>query len=299
MAWQGSPNNRSLEGSKNAPVRKGVRHHGIVVKSVVTVFAIASCILIALWFFPSSDNDAKSDEPKKPKKSQIKTVVPVKVTNSVTVAKKENPKAKHWPISPDARPSKVGEVVNGYVKLPSGRLHRQLGVYTNSTANRPRGKYEIFTRECNNDIAGCLSMKPGDPVIGIPPYNGRFKKDFIESLEEPIIISEDDTPEQAQLKRDVIAARIELKDAMDRGEDIEKIMLDERRELQKLMHLKQEYKNLFVSELKNCQTDKDVEDLFNACNQMLESRGIAPLKYGPITKRNILRDRQNQSGMNQ
>lgn len=298
MAWQGSPNNRSLDGNKNAPVRNKSRY-GTVVKGVAAVFAVVSCVLVALWFYVGTDDVVKSDGPRRPKKAQIKSVTPVKVTNSVAVVKKEKPKAKPKPISPDARPTKVGEVVNGYVKLPSGRLHRQLGVYTNSIANRPRGKYEIFTRECNNDIAGCLSMKPGDPIIGIPPYNGRFKKDFIESLEEPIIISEEDTPEQAQLKRDVIAARIELKDAMDRGEDIEKIMLDERRELQKLMHLKQEYKSLFVSELKNCQTDKDVEDLFNACNQMLESKGVAPLKYGPITRRNILRDRQNQPGMNQ
>ena len=121
-----------------------------------------------------------------------------------------------------------------------------------------------------------------------------FKKDFIESLNEVITVTEKDSPEDAQLKRDVIAARLELKDAMDRGEDIEQIMLDTRKELQRLMVAKMQLKKLFYDERKKCKTEEDVDDLLGACNKMLEEKGIAPISYGPITKRNILRSQNSQ-----
>ena len=192
------------------------------------------------------------------------------------------------------RPTKVGEVVNGYVMLPSGRVHRRVGVVTNSIASRPKGKYAIFSRSCNNEIACYLTLKPGAIILGNLQHDGRFKKDFLESLKEPIIISDEDSQENAQLKRDVIEARLFLKDALDRGEDIEKIMQETRAELQDLMRVRIKHENLFREQLKNCETEQDVDDLFKACNKMLEEKGIAPLTYGPITKKNLLRQKANQ-----
>lgn len=192
------------------------------------------------------------------------------------------------------RPTKVGEVVNGYVMLPSGRIHRRVGVVTNSIASRPKGKYAIFSRSCNNEIACYLTLKPGAIILGNLQHDGRFKKDFLESLKEPIIISDEDSQENAQLKRDVIEARLFLKDALDRGEDIEKIMQETRAELQDLMRVRIKHENLFREQLKNCETEQDVDDLFKACNKMLEEKGIAPLTYGPITKKNLLRQKANK-----
>lgn len=191
-------------------------------------------------------------------------------------------------IDPNARPTKVGEVVNGYVLLPSGRMHRRTGVITNTPAMRPKGKYAIFARRTDNEIAGYLSMKPGDTLVGTPRYNGRFEREFLESLKEPILISDEDTPEQIELKNAVIAARKDLKDAYDRGESIEQIMLDTRSELQAMMRYKNELRQEFNKLRKGEDiTDQDVEDLFNACNLMLEEKGIAPMKFGPITRRRM------------
>jgi len=271
------------------------RAGGRVVACVLSV-ALVALIVGGVWWWLGLGEALPSKEPEAPKKAALaKEVTPAAAPKPVAETAPTNaPQQAAAKPDPKARPTRVGEVVNGYVKLPSGRLHRQLGVVTNSIANRPKGRHEIFRHDCDNEIAACLTLRPGDPVIGIPPYNGRFRNDFLKSLEEPIVVSEDDSPEDAQLKRDVIAARIELKDAMDRGEDIEKIMLDSRRELQKLMQIKMDYKRLFASELKNCGTDKEVEDLFNACNKVLEEQGIAPLKYGPITRRNLLRAREKK-----
>ncbi len=247
---------------------------------------IAGCIVVAAGgialFVLRGGEDVQNPKSASAKKV-LAEVAPAKPTPQPAAPEKSKP------VDPNARPTKVGEMVNGYVKLPSGRIHKVTGVITNSIANRPKAKYQIFDRRCNNEIAAYLTIKPGDTIVGTPNYNGRFKKDFIESLKEPIIVSPDDSPEDAQLKRDVIAARLELKDAMDRGEDIEKIMLDTRAELQNLMVAKMELKHMFFEERKNCKTDQEVEELFNACNKVLEEKGIAPITYGPITKRNLMR----------
>ena len=279
MAW-----NRSEVENGN----RGTSHGRRGVPFVLSVAFVALALLcgIAWWAFRAREEATRPADDRRTPPSMIAEAKPNIATNAVV----EAPKPK--PVDPNARPTKVGEIVNGYVKLPSGRIHKITGIVTNSIAGRPKAKYEIFDRQCNNEIAGYLSMSPGDVIVGTPNYNGRFKKDFVESINEPIIITQDDTPEQAQLKRDVIAARLQLKDAMDRGEDIEKIMLDTRAELQSLMVAKMELKHLFYEERKKCQTEQDVEVLFDACNKMLESKGIAPITYGPITKRNLLRSQR-------
>ena len=192
-------------------------------------------------------------------------------------------------VDPNARPTRVGERVNNYVMLPSGRIHKISGVVTNSIAGRRKAKFEIFEARANNELAGYLSMKPGDVIVEVSRPRGQFTRDFAEALREPIEVTAEDTPEQAQLKRDVLEARQYLKEALGRGEDIEQIIGDTRRELHDMMRAKQELKHLFYEERMKCETDQEVEELFNACNAMLEAKGIAPLTYGPITKRMLKR----------
>ena len=250
---------------------------GVVSGAVVVAIAIGVCYLLTRG---SGELEAEA-QPKKP-------AMIAKATPEIAPSKPVEEKIEPPKVDPNARPTKVGEVVNGYVLLPSGRMHRRTGVITNSPAMRPKGKYAIFLRKTDNEIAAYLSIKPGDTLVGTPRYNGRFTRDFLSSLDEPILIADDDTPEQAELKKAVIAARKDLKDAYDRGEDIEQIMLDTRAELQAMMRYKNELKQEFNKLRKGENiSDQDVEDLFDACNLMLEEKGIAPMKFGPITRRRM------------
>lgn len=273
--------------AKPALKRSPKATRGIIAGLVVVGLALAA------WHFLSAEMEAQKPEtisvPKKASKIVEATPAPF-IPKSVEVIKVEPPKP-----DPNARPTKVGEVVNGYVLLPSGRLHKRQGVITNSVASRAKGAYHIFDHACDNEIACYLSMKPGDALVGPARYTGKFKDKFLESLKTPIIVTEDDTPEQAQLKRDVIAAKLELKDALDRGEDIEQIMLDTRQELQDMARYKMELRKQF-NELRRAEgtTDEDVDTLLEACNKMLESKGIAPMKFGPITRRKLMSELENQ-----
>jgi len=278
---------------KAKPRRPAVDKKNPAIAKGLVAGVIVVAVAVGAFLYLTKDKASAPEEatPKKPAK--IHEVTPVKVEPKHVEEKVEEPPK----IDPNARPTKVGETVNGYIKLPSGRIHRVLGVVTNSATASIKGKYEIFDHACENEIAGFLSMEPGQGLVGTPRYNGRFKRDFLESLKHPIIVSQDDSPEDAALKRNVIQAKIELKEALDRGEDIEQIMLDTRREMQDLARYKQELKQQMHEMVKNSDgemTTEEMEDLLKAANQMLDAKGIAPMTFGPLTRRKIMMMRDQE-----
>ncbi len=212
-----------------------------------------------------------------------------RISNRPKVAVKEQEKTKV--VDPNARPTKVGEVVNGYVMLPSGRIHKPTGVITNRVADYGKSPYSIFEHRSDNEIASILMMKPGDTVVGTKRYDKWFTKQFLKSLETPIIVSEDDEPWKADLKRSVIQAKLELKEAYDKGEDIDAIMTESRQQLQDLSRYKQTIKQIYAQNKKECETQKDVEDLQEAVNKMLEQKGCAPMNFTPLTRQSLMKDK--------
>ena len=277
---------RIEQGASKRPQKKVSKSSPKAAKGIIAGVVVVGLALAAWYFLMRGTGNGERVTVEKPKKqSKIAVATPAPVAHPKPAEEKIEPPK----VDPNARPTKVGEVVNGYVLLPSGRMHKRTGVITNSVASRAKGAYHIFDHASDNEIACYLSMKPGDTLVGPARYTGRFKDRFLESIKTPIIVTEDDTPEQAQLKRDVIASRLQLKDALDRGEDIEQIMLDTRQELQDLARYKNELRKQF-NELRRQEgtTEEDVDTLLEACNKMLEAKGIAPMKFGPITRRKLM-----------
>ena len=282
---------RIEQGASKRPQPRTQKKPPKAARGIVAGVAVVALAIGAYYFLTTGRGNGEQEaahQPKTPEKIAVATPDPAP-------PKPVEPKPEPTKVDPNARPTKVGEVVNGYVLLPSGRLHKRTGVITNSVASRAKGAYHIFDHASDNEIACYLSMKPGDALVGPARYTGRFKERFLESIKTPIIVTKDDTPEQAQLKRDVIATRLQLKDALDRGEDIEQIMIDTRRELQDLAKYKAELRTQF-NELRRseCKTDEDVEHLLEACNKMLETKGIAPMKFGPITRRKLMSEMEDK-----
>ena len=264
--------------------RRGMSSSGrrILVAAVVLVVVVA--VAVALWMSQSAETEVTEEElAEKPR--QIVEVAP---SAPAPVAE---PKAEEKPVDPNARPTKVGEIVNGYVMLPSGRIHKPTGVVTNRVADYGKSKYSIFENRSDNEIAGILMMNPGDAVVGSKRYDRWFAEQFLKSIETPIIVSEDDEPWQADLKRSVLQARIELKEAYDRGEDIAGIMTESRQQLQDLSKYKQAVKQLYAQNRRECETDEEVGELQRAVNIMLEEKGCAPINFTPLTRLNLKKDK--------
>ena len=172
-------------------------------------------------------------------------------------------------------------------------MHRPPPGYTNDTSRTEAPPaYAIFKHRSENEIACLLTMRPGETLVGTPIYGKRFTDDFLKSCEEPIVVTEDDTPEQAELKQLMNETKIDLRARMAEGEDLGQILLETREEYQRLASYKQALQQE-INELKkdDSLSMEDIDDFVEAANKMLDDKGIAPLKLSPITRRMLMRRR--------
>ena len=261
MAWnQPTSTEYSAKRSKPKKTSKGVW----LVATAVVVVATAGLVIALL----PRGKVTPSAVVEKPVQTKVAS------TPSMPAPKPQQP--VEVKVDPNARPTKVGEVVNGYVMLPSGRIHKPTGVVTNRVADYGKSKYSIFENRSDNEIAGILMANPGNAVVGTKRYDKWFEKQFLKSIETPIKVSPDDEPWQADLKKLVMQARLELKEAHDKGEDIAAIMSESRQQLQDLAKYKQS-------------TEQEVADLQKAVNVMLEEKGCAPMNFTPLTKMRLMK----------
>ena len=96
-----------------------------------------------------------------------------------------------------------------------------------------------------------------------------------------------------ELKMGVQSLRQELKERMDKGEDINAIMVETYKQMQELGLYRQELEEEVIKLSGEDLTQKDYEDLISAANQMLQERGSKPLEL-PSTLRHAIRLRKIQ-----
>ena len=257
--------------------------------AISKIFLIAASVMtvigVAVWFLLSEETpQVEKPAPEKPK--IVKPNPPKEVKRVAVETPKVEKKLPKWKY-PVERTNELNAV-----ELRKWRaMHRPPPGYTNTTSlTEAPPKYAIFKHRSENEIAALLTMTPGETLVGTPVYTKRFTDDFLKSLETPIIATEEDSPEDAELKRAMVETKIELKARIDAGEDLGQILLDTRREYQELARYKFMLQNEINEIKKNPDaTIQDVEDFVTAANQLLEQKGIAPIKLSPISKRMLLR----------
>jgi len=284
MAWNGSDGVTKPRKAERKPSPR----RGIVAALIVCVCAALAYLAVRYIF--NGEIGTLFNKRNQTGAKKIAEVQPALAQPSVA----EKEKAEEPALDPNARPTKVGEVVNGYVMLPSGRIHKPTGVVTNRVADYGKSRYSIFERRSDNEIAAILMMKPGDTLVGTKRYNNWFTKQFLESLKEPIVITDEDEPWQVELKNSVMQARNELKEAYDNGEDLSEIMSESRQQLQDLAKYKQQIKQLYAQNVQECETEEHLEELQKAVNIMLEEKGCAPIDFTPLTKLNLMKGQTDE-----
>ena len=138
-----------------------------------------------------------------------------------------------------------------------------------------------FKHMSENAIAVILDTKPGQMILD-GEFHPHFVRDFLKSLETPIIPSDSDDEKTAQLKRDMVQAKIILKEAYDRGDDIIEILKEERAQLIKIHSLRENlYRELKELE-KTARSIQEIDDYVTAANTMLNEYGAQHIKlpYG-------------------
>ena len=169
--------------------------------------------------------------------------------------------------------------------------------------NQPRtkhGKYHIFESRADNEIAFVLATEPGTMVLGNRSVGPDFERRFLKSLERPIIVSKDDSDYDRELKRAVIDAKIELKAAYDRGEDIGKIMDEARDELQRLARYRAQVEKEALKMMhRPGATAQDADATIEAVNKMLEAKGMAPIELNSMSRLSMKYQRMKSATNNE
>ncbi len=150
---------------------------------------------------------------------------------------------------------------------------------------REKPRYAIFDTRADNEIAFVLSTVPGQMVIGQRGVGAGFEERFLKSITRPIVINEKDSDYDKALKRSVIEAKIQLKQAYDNGENIAKILDDARAELQRLGRFRHDLEKEAMKQLRGKnKTAQDIEDMITAVNAMLDEKGLAPIELNSMSR---------------
>ena len=253
--------------------------------SVVLKGAIAGVIVVAAavgaWFFLTQKQETAKPGTETKKPSRIAEVTPASAAPVKAVEPKEE-KPKPLP------PQRIGETRDGKVLLPDGTLHTVKGVITSGVA-----RVSLIDRTFKHDtdcmLAHLLVVEPGEGFVGDSEsiYSG-FEKEFLKTLDDPIVYDKNDSDYVKELKMGVQALRQELLDARANGESIEKVLIDTRDQLQQLGLYRQELEEQVLRMSEDGMSQQDYNDLITAANQMLEERGSKPLEL-PSTVKHAVR----------
>jgi len=269
-------------------VVKRTRHQGSHTTAIGALAALICCSVgFAVWFWFSHSATSKTPPDVADKGISPTKIVAARPSQPAQARPKEPPEEKS---SVPLGPQKVGEVRDGYVLLPNGKLHRRRGIKTVKPGGVDRSHpAAIFDHSTDNEFAVILTLQPGETLIGGPMRHGRdYSQSFLESLKTPIVVSNDDTEDVQALKRAVIETRLQMKEALDRGEDIEKIVEEAYVEAQKLSLYNDTLREQINEAVRNeDMTDEDLDALVSAANMMLEDKDIAPMKFGALTRARI------------
>ena len=273
MGWNGSDFKNGTGGAK-PPVPKAKSPSAW--RGAVAGIAVVAIAGIGLWFAMSGEKKGPEDVDAE-KNRKIKEVKPVAAPKPVTNAVPEKPK-RVLKTYVDERGIKRYEgglrVVRKIVQPPEDQMNTS-----------PR----LFQNGAEHQIHSLLTIQPGQFVLGAKYNRISFEKNFKESLKHEIEILPTDTPDIVAEKEAVIEAKKTLKEAMDRGEDITKMMNEAREELGRLYRYRDELQRAAAEKLsEEGTTDKDVGDYLDAMNAMLKEHDIKPIKQKELA-RNILK----------
>lgn len=265
-------------------VKSGTKPQLSILNSkLVTIAVLLLAVGAGVWVWLNTEkSEPKVVVPEKPKvKKQVEVAKPATNESVKVEAPKPEPPKREIPPPGTRRHITSWKKPPGYDQMspaqktlaqPIGRVIRRPGY----------GKKRLFTEGSDIKIERLLRIKPGQMFLGTFRYDEKFVKDFIKSLDTPIVIDEKDSPEDKEMKQAMIDTRADLKAAYDRGEDIAAIMTDTERQMREMATYKMNLERMASQQMRENpdMSSQDMADFIEAANTMLKERGMEPLKTG-------------------
>lgn len=249
----------------------------------VAAVLVAGLSIGLFWAIANGNSDKKPTTTKQPAKQEPATR-PAKVAPSTSA-----PAPEPYKESPEELRR------NGMWTDEDGNLRRRDGSYFFGKPNKEKPLHvnlssrhpeqTAFKRSSEISIAHVLMIEPGEPIENWVKFGKRFNDDFKASLDEKIEILPDDDDYVKELKRAVIETKEELRQRMNQGEDVAEIINEARAELERLGRYREDLKKQVLEIASDPSlTEKDIEDLSNAADEMLKGKGVPALSNSKIFK---------------
>ena len=236
--------------------------------AVAAVIVVVGAVSVWWLLSPSPTRQTSNVKHQTSKPSHIKEVKPASAPKPAAEEKKV---AETAPAAPAEKPywdTNKWELQNGFLVPKGARLVRN---YLTNKVER------IFKHSTDDTILAYLYPQPGGALAPMQPIMGRSDEIFLKSLNDPVIINEDDSEKVREQKELVIVARAQIKERMDAGEKFADIL----RENYRLMEENQKIRRDAQKELYRIYRDGDLEGAKKYKRVMdvaLQQMGIGELK---------------------
>ena len=297
MAWNGSAFNR--ETAQRPPSRKAKRitPASKTILFLALVFAAVGCVIFFLSRNDHLGDDVKPSRPEKASSRRVdvvrREVPPSSAQDRQADQDDVNPVwANAKGLDPALFPYKDGR------KVIETRTNEWLAIDICIMPNGVRRKVrrnvskQLFGHSTDQIIMQALST--GGDEVGPPiPFSEDMEEDFLESLKTPIVIDEDDTPEQRAVKEAVIAAREAIAEQIKEGRSFYDAITDHIA-AQAANQNARETVMAAVEELKAGGEGDLVNDYLAESNKILEGMGASPILLSDVEEDDEGQDVESQ-----
>lgn len=266
MSWN-KPNDEQLKGGRSEGNRKVRLMPGLFAGVIVVIGAIVA------WLMLPQDRPQSVKDKKAGDSSLIKEVTPATVPKAVEEKKEEATKPK---VDEKGRPLLTNIIKN----VPGRRTPRPVRVIRHDRIG-PDGKVikpppPLFEAMSDNHLEQLVNYQPGETYLSIvSPAD--IAEDFKKHVADKIEILPTDTPEAAARKEAYIKVREQiLKDIRDGG-DLEQMIIEAKRTLDKVAAMRMEYMNMLKEAKDGGASDDDLDDIATAATMLLKEHGANPI----------------------
>lgn len=270
MAWNGSGGNNNDEDRRTA-TRSAASHahaarRGLVVRGAFAALLVVLGAGVAWWLVSARGRQA-------PNKPGVKEATP----DAAKVVKTEKPAVLP---APAKEPEQIEDPATKVVAVLScvtnsdGQVIEKFRTADGKTHKVLRNSRPPLFKHVTDDLLSMVLVEHGS--IPPLPIAGNMDREFVESLKDPIVISEDDDEAAANKKRAVAKLREEVDELMKQGIGFSEIL----REHVRIFNSNEALRSEAIAELRRVRDEGDTEGTkmyLDKVNDYLESQGVAPI----------------------
>ncbi len=217
---------------------------------------------------PSTVKAVASTIPRRPSPVTSPSVAPAPVAPATSVKRRQG-SSKDPPLLTNIKENVHGRRTPRPVKvIASGQIDKD--------GNPVEPPKPLFEAMGDNHIEQLVNYQPGERFLAIVEP-AQIARDFKAHMDDPIVISPDDPPEVAERKRNYMEVRKAIIEDMRKGADLEEMILEARRTLDKIARMREQYAAILAEERKAGTSDDDLDDLASAASALLKQHGANPI----------------------